>query len=192
MYEIIIVWPKPSSIAFPDSGDPYYRIEKYYALMCKKRLYNVDKARNLWETIANNHGRDTEAWIQYISFERDEGDFQACETLFKKAMQKNVDNPARLIDAWNSYEREVGTIETYEKAAMIINRKIKGFSRQWQASLAEQEKVNEAKEKEREETLKVYKQSMKALKKPLTLYKIEKEGPSPYGAKKKAKGKKGG
>lgn len=70
-------------------------------------------------------------------------------------MQKNVDNPVRLIEAWNTFEREFGTIESYEKAAILINRKVKGFSRQWQASLVEQEKANEAKEKERQETLKV-------------------------------------
>lgn len=119
-------------------------------------MYDADKARQLWETIVKKHGRDTEAWISYITFERDEGDFQACETLFKKAMEKNVDNPVRLIEAWNAFEREFGTIETYEKAAIIINRKVKGFSRQWQSSLAEQEKVNEEKEKERQDILKVY------------------------------------
>ncbi|KAG2203761.1 hypothetical protein INT47_012694 [Mucor saturninus] len=140
--------------AFPDSGDPYYRIEKCYASISKKRLYDADRARQLWETIVKKHGRDTEAWISYITFERDEGDYQACETLFKKAMEKNVDNPVRLIEAWNAFEREFGTIETYEKAAIIINRKVKGFSRQWQSSLAEQEKVNEEKEKERQDILK--------------------------------------
>lgn len=83
-------------------------------------------------------------------------------------MQKNVDNPVRLIDAWNTMEREVGTLETCEKAAILINRKVKGFSRQWQAALAAQEEVNEAKEAERKEIEKVNKQSMRKYKR-LTL-----------------------
>lgn len=57
----------------------------------------------------------------------------------------------RLIDAWNSMERELGSLESFERAAIQINRKVKTFSRQWQAALAVQEEYNEVKEKERKE-----------------------------------------
>lgn len=57
-------------IAFGEAGDPYYRVEKYYAFMSAKRMADEDKARELWERILDNHGRDTEAWIHYITFER--------------------------------------------------------------------------------------------------------------------------
>lgn len=56
-------------VAFPKSGDPYYRIEKFYAHI-SARLGDADKARELWESVVVKRGRDTEAWIQYINFER--------------------------------------------------------------------------------------------------------------------------
>lgn len=56
-------------VAFPKSGDPYYRIEKFYAHI-STRLGDADKARELWESVVVKRGRDTEAWIQYINFER--------------------------------------------------------------------------------------------------------------------------
>ncbi|KAG2237017.1 hypothetical protein INT48_001784 [Thamnidium elegans] len=129
--------------AFPDTADPYYRIQKYHAFIAEKRLYDIEKARELWQEIVETHGRDTEAWIQYITFERNQNNYQLCETLFKKALQKNVDNPMRLIDTWNSMEREFGTLESFERAAIQMNRKVKTFSRQWQAALVVQEEYNE-------------------------------------------------
>lgn len=38
--------------------------------MSAKRMADEDKARELWESVVDNHGRDTEAWIHYITFER--------------------------------------------------------------------------------------------------------------------------
>lgn len=57
-------------VAFPKSGDPYYRIEKYYAYISLNRLGDSDKARDIWQSVVDSHGVDTEAWIPYILFER--------------------------------------------------------------------------------------------------------------------------
>jgi|JXWR01.1.fsa_nt_gb hypothetical protein len=56
-------------LAFPESGDPYCRVEKFYARI-STRLGDIDKARELWEHIVRKNGRSAEAWIQYIYFER--------------------------------------------------------------------------------------------------------------------------
>lgn len=120
-------------IAFPESGDPYYRIEKYYAFISLKRLGDVNKTREIWEDVVSKHGRDTEAWIHYITFERDQGEYEKCTSLFKKANQKNTNNPARLIDVWTTYEHEMGTLESYEDALVKINTKNKILQHKWAA-----------------------------------------------------------
>ncbi|KAK4511610.1 uncharacterized protein ATC70_012826 [Mucor velutinosus] len=126
------------SEAFPDSGDPFYRIEKYYAYISAKRLGDMDKAKELWQNVVEHHGLNTEAWIDYIMFERDQGHYEKCESLFKQAIQKNIDNPARLISVWTSVEHEIGTLASYETSLVKINQKSKILARQWQAQSQKQ------------------------------------------------------
>ncbi|KAI8997340.1 hypothetical protein BDB01DRAFT_770691 [Pilobolus umbonatus] len=121
--------------AFPSSRDPYCRIEKYYAYISANRLDNIEKARELWESIISRHGYDTESYIQYIYFERDHGDYEKCETIFKRAIAKKLDNPVRLIDVWNTIEHEIGTLQSYEEASIRINQKTKKLTREWQDQL---------------------------------------------------------
>lgn len=52
-------------------------------------------------------------------------------------------------------EREFGTIESFEYASIRINHAVKKYSRNWQAELAAQVELNEAKEKEKKENEKV-------------------------------------
>ncbi|KAI8082625.1 uncharacterized protein B0P05DRAFT_537764 [Gilbertella persicaria] len=136
--------------AFPDSGDPYYRIEKYYAFISLKRFGDVEKARELWEDVVDRHGLDTEAWIQFIQFERDQGNYERCTSLFKQAIQKKIDNPARLMDIWSTIEHEIGTLGSYEEALVRINRKQKILSRQWQSQYVKEEDTQEKKIMDRE------------------------------------------
>lgn len=158
---ILLLWYKT---AFPDSGDPFYRIDKYYAYISAKRLGDMDKAKEIWQNVVEQHGLNTEAWIDYIMFERDQGHYEKCESLFKQAIQKNIDNPARLISVWSSVEHEIGTLASYETSLVKINQKSKILARQWQTQsqkhaqhqqpqykqkqeLTEEQKVANAKEK---------------------------------------------
>ncbi|KAI7901961.1 uncharacterized protein BX663DRAFT_552858 [Cokeromyces recurvatus] len=134
--------------AFPDSGDPYFRIEKYYAYILVNRLGDNDKARKIWSTLVEKQGLNTEAWIQYILFERDQGNYTVCSSLFKQAIQKNIDNPARLMDVWDTVEHEIGTLESYEIALVKMNRKTKRLTKQWEIQYAKEEE-EEAKQKEK-------------------------------------------
>ncbi|ORE06408.1 hypothetical protein BCV72DRAFT_125331 [Rhizopus microsporus var. microsporus] len=136
--------------AFPKSGDPYYRIEKFYARI-SARLGDADKARELWESVVVRRGRDTEAWIQYINFERNLGNYHKCESLFKKAIVKRIDNPTRLIDVWNEMEHEFGTLTTHEDALVRIHQKTKALASEWQAQYAGQEQRRQTKEMKEQE-----------------------------------------
>lgn len=130
-------------IAFPNSGDPYYRIEKYYAYISYKRLGDTEKAKEIWKNVVEQHGLNTEAWIDYIMFEKDQGNYEKCESLFKQAIQKNIDNPARLISVWSSVEHEIGTLETYETSLVKINQKTKILARQWQSQSQSQSQLQQ-------------------------------------------------
>ncbi|KAG0763735.1 hypothetical protein G6F57_006162 [Rhizopus arrhizus] len=130
--------------AFPESGDPYCRVEKFYARI-STRLGDIDKARELWEHIVRKNGRSAEAWIQYIYFERDLGNYVKCQTLFKKSIIKRIDDPTRLIEVWNSIEYEMGSLESYEDALVRINSKTKMLTNEWHAQLVEQEEKEQRK-----------------------------------------------
>ncbi|CEP13308.1 hypothetical protein [Parasitella parasitica] len=130
------------SLQYIAEGDPYYRVEKYYAYISHKRLGDAEKAREIWQNVVDQHGLNTEAWIEYILFEQDQGNTEKCESLFKQAIQKNIDNPARLISVWSSVEHEIGTLESYETSLVRINRKSKTLAKQWQPQ-AQQYKPNE-------------------------------------------------
>ncbi|KAI8877320.1 hypothetical protein K501DRAFT_43393 [Backusella circina FSU 941] len=136
--------------AFPGQTDPYYRIEKYFAFIQDKRLGNTDDARTLWETIIKKHGKDTEAYIQYIYFERDHGDYEKCASLFKLGLQKRVDNPARLVDVWSTIEREGGTVESMEECLVRSNRVSKFMQHKWQAQSVQMEERVEKEVKKKE------------------------------------------
>ncbi|KAI9024464.1 hypothetical protein CLU79DRAFT_108127 [Phycomyces nitens] len=144
------------SEAFGKAGDPYYRIEKYYAFIEGKKLGNVKKAREIWEGIIKKHGRQSEAWIQFIDFERSTGNEHRCTSLFKQALAKNLDYPERIMDAWMTFEHEEGTVDSIEDALIRINKGSKLLTRNWQADLAEQEAVEE-KKKEKEIVAKIKK-----------------------------------
>ncbi|KAI8342565.1 hypothetical protein BC941DRAFT_389575 [Chlamydoabsidia padenii] len=134
--------------AFPDSGDPYYRIEKFWATMEGNKLDNVDRAREIWEGIIKKQGRNPEAWINYIDFERSLGNIQRCTSLFKRAMGKNMDYPERLIAAYQTLEYEEGSIESLEDSIVRINKKSKDMAKKWQDTVQQQEE-EEAKQQQK-------------------------------------------
>ncbi|KAI9487191.1 MAG: hypothetical protein EXX96DRAFT_473122, partial [Benjaminiella poitrasii] len=135
--------------AFPKQNDPYFRIEKYYAYILANKLGDADKAKGIWSTLVEKQGLNTEAWIQYILFERDQGNYNICSSLFKQAIQKNIDNPVRLMDVWNTIEHEVGTLDSYEIALIRMNQKTKRLAKQWENQYVQEEKI-ERNEKEEE------------------------------------------
>ncbi|KAG0166044.1 Splicing factor [Apophysomyces sp. BC1034] len=133
------------SEAFPETGDPFYRIEKYYAFIEAKKLDNDEKARELWEGIVKKNGQNSEAWVQYIDFERSLGNIRQCASLFKRALPKKLDYPERLMNAWIAMEHEIGSIETIEEAYIRVAKKTKSLMRQWQVDAVEQEVESEQK-----------------------------------------------
>ncbi|SAL95059.1 hypothetical protein [Absidia glauca] len=142
--------------AFPKSGDPYYRVEKFWATVEGQRLDNVERAREIWDGVIKKQGRNTEAWINYIDFERSLGNIHSCRSLFKQAIAKNLDYPERLMAVWQSMEYEEGSVESLEQSIVRINKKSKLVARDWQTALAQQE-VEEEKQQQKDLLQKVKK-----------------------------------
>ncbi|RCH97173.1 Squamous cell carcinoma antigen recognized by T-cells 3 [Rhizopus stolonifer] len=134
--------------AFPKNGDPYTRLEKFYARILA-RLGHIDRAREIWEIIVRKNGRSADTWIQYIHFERDIQNYKKCVILFKKAMCKNLDDPVRLMDAWTSLEQEVGDLESFENALVRIHHKTKIMMNEWKQHEVEQENKKTIQHEER-------------------------------------------
>jgi len=111
----------------------------------------MDKAKEIWQNVVEQHGLNTEAWIDYIMFERDQGHYEKCESLFKQAIQKNIDNPARLISVWSSVEHEIGTLASYETSLVKINQKSKILARQWQTQSQKQAQHQQPQYKQKQE-----------------------------------------
>ncbi|KAI8079778.1 uncharacterized protein BX664DRAFT_202234 [Halteromyces radiatus] len=131
--------------SFPETGDPYYRIEKYWAMIEGKRLGDIERAREIWDGVIKKHGRNAEAWLNYIELERSLGNIHRCTSLFKQAVAKNLDYPDRLLNIWLSMEYEEGSVESLEDCFVRINKKSKVLTREWQAALAQQEAMEEEK-----------------------------------------------
>ncbi|CAO3599482.1 unnamed protein product [Absidia cylindrospora] len=125
------------------TGDPYYRIEKYWATMEAKRLDNEDRAREIWDGVVKKRGRNSEAWLDYINFERSTGNIYRCTTLIKEALNKHLDYPERIMAVWQAMEYEEGSVESLEECFVKINKKSKILTREWQATLAQQEEREE-------------------------------------------------
>lgn len=62
------------------------------------------------------------------------GNIAKCESLFKRAIVKQLDYPERLMDAWIRMEHEVGSVDSTADALIRINRKTKSLTREWQVN----------------------------------------------------------
>ncbi|KAG2225828.1 hypothetical protein INT45_007072, partial [Circinella minor] len=118
---------------FPRTPDPYYRIERYYAFVEHQLLDNEEKAREIWEERVNKRlGRSTDAWLSYIEFERSCGNIQKCQSLYKQAIIKNLDDPQRLTNVWLNMVHEIGTMDMLQDALVKVKQKENALLHQWQ------------------------------------------------------------
>ncbi|KAI9493907.1 hypothetical protein BDB00DRAFT_821201 [Zychaea mexicana] len=149
---------------FPKTPDPYFRIERYYAFVENELLDNEDKAREIWENrVSKRHGRCTDAWLSYIEFERSCGNLLKCQSLYKQAIVKNLDDPQRLINAWLNMTHEIGTLDMLEDALVKVKQKEGALLHQWQGQAVELEA-----EKQREEEKKIKQKKLKAQRRAQT------------------------
>ncbi|CAM0141787.1 Squamous cell carcinoma antigen recognized by T-cells 3 [Umbelopsis sp. WA50703] len=117
--------------AFPKTNDPYYRLEEYEASV-EVRLGEPKKARLIWEKIIKQHINEVDAWQKFLNIEKASGNISYCEQLFRRAINKELDYPDRLMDTWIRMEHEYGTVESMREARILIKRRTYQLNLQWQ------------------------------------------------------------
>ncbi|KAI9319735.1 hypothetical protein BX666DRAFT_2024808 [Dichotomocladium elegans] len=132
----------------PTQRDPYFRIEQYYAFVEGELLDSPEKAREIWEKVVLKLGKSTDAWLAYVDFERANRNISKCESLLKRALNKKVDDPQRLMHTWLRIENELGSRDSLEDCIVRVNKKSKVLTREWQAAYAEEE-ARQEREKEK-------------------------------------------
>ncbi|KAI7884372.1 hypothetical protein K492DRAFT_234766 [Lichtheimia hyalospora FSU 10163] len=166
-------------------GDPYFRLERYASYVESELFDNYEGAKEIWEGVVKKFGKSVEAWLAYIQFERSKGNSSQCESLFKRAIAKQPDDPERLMHAWLTMEHEIGSLDSMQDALVRMNKKTKLLTREWQAAYALEEarQEQEAEKAIREKQKKAqHRQKLKQNKKQAQ----STEQPSRASAKRKA------
>ncbi|KAJ9576204.1 hypothetical protein L9F63_006937 [Diploptera punctata] len=96
-------------------GDPNCDILQYWARIEAAHCKNFEKFRLLWTDILSmGHDKTASMWLEYIRLERTYGDDKHLRRLFPRALMSTQDWPESIGSAWLNYERDEGTLESYE------------------------------------------------------------------------------
>ncbi|XP_078586646.1 spliceosome associated factor 3, U4/U6 recycling protein-like isoform X1 [Branchiostoma floridae x Branchiostoma japonicum] len=154
---------------FGETGDPQCTLQRTWARLEAKHNKNMGKARELWDGImAEGHGREAQMWLEYAELERSYGDVERSRKVLQKAVSKASDWPESVCEALINFEREEGTLETYDNAVArceaqlkrVQERRAKQAEKDMVAAQAEEQKA-EARKKNRAEKKAAKKQDMK-------------------------------
>ncbi|KAI8499732.1 Squamous cell carcinoma antigen recognized by T-cells 3 [Branchiostoma belcheri] len=146
---------------FGETGDPQCTFKKSWARIEAKYCKDMGKARELWDGImAEGHGREAQMWLEYADLERSFGDVERSRKVLQKAVSKASDWPESVCEALINFEREEGTLETYDNAVARCEAQLKRVQErrakqaekelvaaQAEAALAEARKKNKADKK---------------------------------------------
>ncbi|XP_065333325.1 squamous cell carcinoma antigen recognized by T-cells 3 [Cloeon dipterum] len=107
-------------------GDPQCTILRAWARCEAARCGNLEKSRSIWSDIMTfeqmNHS--AAVWLEYIHIERACGDEKHLRKLFGRALNSARDWPEGIGEAWLSYEREQGCLESFEFCSEKIDERM--------------------------------------------------------------------
>lgn len=107
-------------------GDPNCSLQQYWAFIEAKYCKNITKARELWTTIMQlGFGDQARVWLEYISMERSFGDTKHCRKVFQRAINSVSDWPENICEAYILFEKQEGTLLTYEEALIRVEAQLK-------------------------------------------------------------------
>ena len=99
------------------AGDPECKVARYWASIESDRFRNMEQARQIWSEITMGPaGEKANFWMEYIYLEKMFGDTKHLKKLFPRALGKTADFPALIGDMWIQFEREEGTLDSFELA----------------------------------------------------------------------------
>ena len=103
------------------TGDPDCKVARYWANIEADQFRNMEQARQIWSEITMGPaGEKAHFWLEYIYLEKLFGDTKHLKKLFPKALAKSEDFPLMIGDMWIQFEREEGTLDSYEVAEKEI------------------------------------------------------------------------
>ena len=102
-------------------GDPECKVARYWASLEADHFGSMDRARRIWGEILSGPISDQgQFWLEYITLEKMFGDTKHLKKLLPRAFQKTVDSPRLIGEVWLQFEREEGTLESYEDVEEIV------------------------------------------------------------------------
>ncbi|KAK7874320.1 hypothetical protein R5R35_007795 [Gryllus longicercus] len=96
-------------------GDPTCMVLQAWARMEAVHAREMETTRRLWSDIlSQGHDKTASMWLEYINLEKCYGDTKHLRRLYQRALAATQDWPESIGDAWLNFERDEGTLETFE------------------------------------------------------------------------------
>ncbi|PNF41960.1 Squamous cell carcinoma antigen recognized by T-cells 3 [Cryptotermes secundus] len=129
-------------------GDPGCDILQYWARIEAAYCKNPEEFRRLWSDIlSQGHDKTAAMWLEYIQWERAFGDSKHLRRLFARALTSTQDWPESIGNAWLNFERDEGTLDSYEFFMTKYKSRMKEINDQRKRMAEEEEKTVEKGEK---------------------------------------------
>ena len=106
-------------------GDAEFQVYRYWANIEADRFRSMEDARKIWSGIMQTLGDYAEYWLEYLNLEKMYGDSKHLRRLFFRALERTVDHPEKISQAWLQFEREEGTLDQFEESERKIKTKMK-------------------------------------------------------------------
>jgi len=135
-------------------ADPECKVLRYWANLEADHCHNVQNARNIWADINNIHGNKASFWIENITMEKQFGDRKHLRKVYLRALEKTHDTPELVADSWIQFEREEGSLESWESCREKCNKKLERIAeiraKESEAEMEEEKRKSEKVEKKKE------------------------------------------
>ena len=106
--------------------DPTFQVSKYWANLEADQFGMMDNARKIWTEITAADPFKSSTWLEYIFLEKLYGDKKHLRKAYQRAVEKTYDNPEAVIHSFLQFEREEGSLESFEQARKLgANKMIK-------------------------------------------------------------------
>jgi len=129
------------------AGDPECKVARYWANIESDRFRNMEQARQIWSEITMGPaGEKAHFWMEYIYLEKMFGDTKHLKKLFPRAFAKTADFPSMIGDMWIQFEREEGTLDSFELAEKEVAAKMVKESKNLSTENTRQPKTREVRD----------------------------------------------
>ncbi|XP_067014696.2 squamous cell carcinoma antigen recognized by T-cells 3 isoform X2 [Anabrus simplex] len=108
------------------NGDPTCSILQSWARVEAIHFRDMEATRKLWNDIfSQGHDKVATMWLEYISLEKCYGDTKHLRRLFQRALASVQDWPESIGEAWLNFERDEGTLESFEACEAKYKARLK-------------------------------------------------------------------